>query len=235
LLLDLDGTLAPIAPTPGEARVPQTTLDSLRRLAAADWRVAIISGRGRDDARRLVPLHGVRIFGSHGLEGSWPGRAPVRITPAVRRRLRTLTREAEQLAEPWRGVLVENKPAGLAIHDRGVAASRLGAWRRQLGGWLRTRDLAGLETIRGRRVVELRPAGVHKGLVLRALGPGGAGTRIDESLVGCGDDRTDEDLFRELEGLGLSILIGRARLTAARERLPSPAALARFLRRLSRP
>ena len=57
--------------------------------------------------------------------------------------------------------------------------------------------------------------------------------RRDASLVAIGDDRTDEDLFRELAGRGLTIRIGRPGIvTAADHRLASPAAVLRFLLRL---
>ena len=63
--------------------------------------------------------------------------------------------------------------------------------------------------------------------------PGRAGARPDYSVVAIGDDRTDEDLFLALQGVGLSVRVGRAiKSTHATARLPSPAAVQRFLQRL---
>ncbi len=57
----------------------------------------------------------------------------------------------------------------------------------------------------------------------------------DASLVGVGDDRTDEDLFRALRGRGLAVRVGRPGLrSAARCRLSSPVAVQRFLAELAR-
>jgi trehalose 6-phosphate synthase/phosphatase len=125
---------------------------------------------------------------------------------------------------------VERKPAGVAFHDREVPAAHLRRWRRELRAWLERRDLEGLETLRGRRVVELRPRGVHKGSVAGRLLERIPGRRRDESLVAIGDDRTDEDLFRAIGKRGLTLRVGRAGVrTAAQGRLPSPAAVRRLL------
>ena len=67
---DLDGTLAPIVERASEARVPAGTLAVLERLSGGA-RVAIITGRDLNTARRMVPVVGVTVIGSHGLEASF--------------------------------------------------------------------------------------------------------------------------------------------------------------------
>ena len=68
----------------------------------------------------------------------------------------------------------------------------------------------------------------------RLLGRASA-RRRDESLVAIGDDRTDEDLFRAVGKRGLTVRVGRPGVrTAAEARLPSPAAVRRFLTDLAR-
>jgi trehalose-phosphatase len=234
LLLDLDGTLAPIAPTPESARVPPATLEALRRLGRSGWTVAIVSGRPSSQVRRLVPVRGVRVFGSHGLEGSWRGGRVTKPDAALRRRLASLARAGARLATGTPGVRVERKPAGIAIHDRKVAPARLSPWRRDLAAWLDGQDLEGLEVLKGRRVLELRPRGIHKGTVATRLLERSSRRRGDDSLVAIGDDRTDEDLFEAVGNRGLTIRVGRAGVrTAARERLASPAAVRRFLAALA--
>ena len=66
---DLDGTLAPIVPAAADARVPGAMLDAVARLARVA-RVAVITGRDLNTARRMLPCEDVIIFGSHGLESS---------------------------------------------------------------------------------------------------------------------------------------------------------------------
>jgi len=235
LLLDLDGTLAPIVRTPSRATVPPRTLEALRRLVKQGWTVAIVTGRPATEARRLVPVRGIKIFGGHGLEGSWSRRGSRRSNPGLRRRLAELARTARRLARGTPGLLVEHKPSGLALHDRQVPRGLRASWHRRLDEWLDREDLRGLERIDGKCVTELRPAGAHKGQVVATLPTRKDAPVPDASLVGVGDDRTDEDLFRALRGRGLAIRVGRPGVhSAARRRLTSPAAVQRFLAELAR-
>ncbi len=68
LLLDVDGTLAPIVDRPEDAAVPPETRTELERLRGRYALVACISGRSGVDARRVVGVDGLRYVGSHGLE-----------------------------------------------------------------------------------------------------------------------------------------------------------------------
>ena len=67
LLLDVDGTLAPIVARPGDAAVPAATRDLLRDLAGRYALVACVSGRPEEDARRVVRVDGLVYVGEHGL------------------------------------------------------------------------------------------------------------------------------------------------------------------------
>jgi len=68
VLLDVDGTLAPIAPRPEDAVVPDETRRILRQLVDRYALVACISGRVGDEAAALVGVGGVVGVGEHGLE-----------------------------------------------------------------------------------------------------------------------------------------------------------------------
>jgi trehalose-phosphatase len=178
----------------------------------------------------MVPVRGIRVFGSHGMEGSWSGRETRPALKSLRRRLQTLGRAAEKLAASTTGVLVERKPAGIAFHDRNVPRSELAAWRRALRDWLASQHTEGLEKMRGKRVLELRPEGVNKGLVVQWMPVPENAKLPDRSLVAAGDDETDEDLFRAVLGKGVTIRVGAPRKgTVAEERLPSPLAVQSFL------
>jgi len=235
LLLDLDGTLAPIAPTPESARVPRATLQALCALVAQGWTIAVVSGRPSSQVRGLIAIRAVKAFGSHGLEGSWTGGRTTTLDPTIRKRLARLARDGARLAATTPGARVERKPAGVAFHDRKVPPARLRRWRDRLRTWLEHQDLKGLESLKGRRVLELRPAGTHKGSVAkRLLEHSPDPENNDDSLVAIGDDRTDEDLFRAVGKRGLTVRVGRAGVaTAARERLPSPISVQRFLTTLA--
>ena len=234
LLVDLDGTLAPIAPSPDEVVVPEGALRSLGRLARGGWRVAVVSGRALADVRRLVDVEGVLSFGSHGLEGSWGGREAPGPSLAVRQRLAAIGGPAKRLTWHVPGSRVEVKPAGIAFHDREVAEHDLERWRQLVDELLASSDLSGLERFEGRRVVELRPKGEHKGKILQRMPRRSSVAGHDASLVALGDDRTDEELFEVLGSRGLSVVVGDgSEPTHAVRRLGSPADVAEFLERVA--
>jgi trehalose 6-phosphate phosphatase len=228
LILDLDGTLAPIAPSPENARVPPHVLASMRALIDAGWHIAVVSGRSARQTKAMVPVPGVAIFGSHGAERL--GRPLPRRFNAVRARLGRLARRAGEMAARFPRVRVERKPVGLAFHDRALARGERARWHRRLAAWLATQDLSGLQVLHGKRVIELRPAGVDKSAVVSTFPPSRGWHRFDPSLVVIGDDRTDEDLFDAVSRLAVSIRVGRKGIRSrATHRLPSPVAVARFL------
>lgn len=69
LLLDYDGTLAPIAPHPDLATLPSETRSVLQRLSNhSDVYIAIISGRSVENVQKMVGIEGITYAGNHGLE-----------------------------------------------------------------------------------------------------------------------------------------------------------------------
>ena len=69
IMLDIDGTLSPIAPRPQDAVVPPATRRAVATLASrADVHVVLVSGRGAADARRLVSVGNTWVIGNHGIE-----------------------------------------------------------------------------------------------------------------------------------------------------------------------
>lgn len=69
LLLDYDGTLAPIAPHPDLATLSPEIKNVLFKLSNhSDVYVAIISGRNVDNVKKMVGIDGITYAGNHGLE-----------------------------------------------------------------------------------------------------------------------------------------------------------------------
>lgn len=183
---DLDGTLSPIQERAGDARVPESTLAVLERLTSAA-RVAVITGRDLNTARRMVPVRDVIIIGSHGLEPSFDSD----LLPAIDRvSLSAALEGIEQrviTAVPSAFLHIERKAISTAFHYR--AAPELEIPLRKaldpLPEGLRLRD--------GRMVLEVLPAAESgKGLALAAL----AKQFRSHSLFVLGDDATDVDMFR---------------------------------------
>ena len=127
LLLDVDGTLAPIAPHPALARIPDETRRSIASLAAnPNVVVVLVSGRAAHDARRLVGVEGVWTIGNHGAEVMDPdGEVAV---DEIGCSLCGFDRADAQtfstpLLAPLKGVVLENKTWTLSVHYPGGGRS----------------------------------------------------------------------------------------------------------------
>lgn len=228
VLLDFDGTLAPIARDPGRVRPTEGLLRTLERLAAR-CPVAVISGRDARDVRDRVGVEGLWYAGSHGLD---------LVSPAGDRRLRgeearpALDRAEDRLRDELgeiAGVEVERKELALAVHYRGASETVVDDLERAVG-----RALQGEPDLRrseGKKVFELRPRTEwDKGRAVEHI----LGRIGDEDAVPLylGDDLTDEDAFRALRGRGIGILVrgeDRPERTAAGYTLSGPREVATFL------
>jgi trehalose 6-phosphate phosphatase len=225
LFLDFDGTLVELADTPGAIRVAPDLLPLLERLRQAlDGRVAIVSGRAIADLERHLPDAGIAFSGSHGLELRFADGT--RLPLSVPIGLDDVRAEVERFAAPVPGLIVEGKPAGIALHYR-LAPDHGARAEAYVAALARARGFA---VQRGAMVIELRPGGATKGDALKAFmtEPDFAGAR--PWFVG--DDLTDEHAFEAAAASGgAGILVGPARETAARYRLDSVGAVAGWLRR----
>ena len=183
LVLDVDGTLAPIAPRPELAEIPAETRAELERLADRYLLVAGVSGRAGEDARRLVGVDGIEIVGNHGLE----------LDP----RAHELAAEIAAFRDAV-GLPVEDKTLSLTYHYR--EAEDEGAARRELEQVADRARAAGLDARWGRKVLEIRPpVEADKGTAVRTLLER-SGARLG---LYAGDDTTDLDGFAGLRSAGL--------------------------------
>jgi len=223
LYLDFDGTLVEIAATPDgvvvEPLVPALLAALSRRL---EGRLALISGRAIDTLNALVAVPGLAISGSHGVETLWSdGR---RAGPVRAAGLDAAIAAIRGFADGRAGLLIEEKPFGVALHYRGAPAAEHDAHALVRG----LAETTGLDVQTGKMVIELRPAGVNKGDALRRLQAAAPFATYRPVFVG--DDDTDEAAFvaaAELGGCG--VLVGPARATAARYRVDDVAAVRRWL------
>lgn len=214
LFLDFDGTLVDIAPRPDAVEVSDELRDLLTRLRdRLQGRVAILTGRPSGDIARMVDQASLAIAGHHGLETRHGDRSVAVDRPDI---LDELIAELRQLEQEYPGVLVEEKPLGVALHFRGAPDAEP-ACRRAIE---RAAERSGLEVQPGKMLFELKPRGPNKGEALRRLmdEPPFAGT----IPVFLGDDLTDEPAFAAAQELGgAGVLIGDRTPTAARYRLSS--------------
>lgn len=197
VLLDVDGTLAPITRHAEDAAVPETTRTRLSDVARTYCVVACVSGRRATEARRIVSIGRLSYIGNHGIEFLRPAAREPELDPAMRdwaRRVQAFAREADTPALSRVRVRLEDKDAIAGFHWRGApdepaaeAAVRAIAQR--------AHD-AGLGTHWGRKVLEVRPAvPFDKGAGIERL-LDGTGVR---TAVYAGDDATDLDAFAALD------------------------------------
>ena len=199
ILLDIDGTLAPIAPRPEEAIVPAGTQRTLARLAASpDVAVALVTGRTVADAARMIDVSGAWIVGNHGLEMRAPS-GELETSPDARQYESVVARARERLRaviSEVPGAWIEDKRWSLSVHYRQVPGQFITAViaaAREVGA-----D-SGLRITDGKKIVELRPPiAVDKGSAALLLAQRMGARRAGASLLFSGDDRTDEDAFRAI-------------------------------------
>jgi len=222
---DYDGTLAPIVDVPAEARPRRESVAALRALAALpDTSVAVISGRSLHDLAALSRLpEEIHLVGSHGTEFD-VGFARALPPEALALRDR-VTEDMHAIAAPRPGVLVEHKPAGVALHYR-QASDEDGA-----AALTAVRDgpaqLPGVHAREGKRVIELAVVHADKGFALDAIRHQVGAT----AAMFVGDDVTDEDAFSRLTGPDLGIKVGSG-ATFAELRVDDTDDVARLLARL---
>jgi len=197
LLLDLDGTLLDIAPTPDAVRVPDGLADTLQRLRNhLGGALAVVTGRPIEQIDALLPGIPYAIAGEHGgAIRHAPGDPVVRAVlpdPPVE-----WVMQAARLVEAHPGTLLEQKQRGFVFHYRSVP---------EIGPLLREAALALIESeahrfglMEASMAWEVRPRGVDKGSAVEAL-------MQDAPFAGrqpvfIGDDVTDEDGMRAAQGL----------------------------------
>ena len=83
ILLDVDGTLAPIVRHASDAHVPEATRALLIRIERRYGTVACVSGRRASDARRIVSIGSFTYVGNHGAELLRPGAMEPTVDPEV--------------------------------------------------------------------------------------------------------------------------------------------------------
>ncbi|MCC6747194.1 MAG: trehalose-phosphatase [Deltaproteobacteria bacterium] len=233
VLVDLDGTLIPFAPTPEEARPTPEVLDVLGRLASTSGLfVAVVSGRRRDDLDRMFhDLPGLRLVAEHGgwrrTETGWHAQASPEAAPAVG----PLAEELDAATRRFAGARVERKTWSVALHYRGVSACGRPALSRAteltIAPWLELHPE--FERLEGEAVTEVRPRWLRKTSAVDWLRER-AGARA--RLLAFGDDATDEDMFAALGLVDEGVRVGPppAHETHARWMLAGPPEVLRFLR-----
>lgn len=209
--LDIDGTLVEFTNDPARIKMPSGVPRLLDTLAhASGGAVALITGRALADVDRLFPGQRIAAAGHHGLERrSADGRidrhaAHPHALDMARRHLAVLVRDHPRL-------LLEDKGISLALHYR--RAPRLGPFANRVMRELQVALGERFCVQRGKRVVELAPAGRDKGAAIAAFMREAPFRGRTPFFIG--DDITDEYGFAVVNRLGgYAVKVGRGASTA---------------------
>ncbi len=233
LFLDYDGTLAEFAPTPDHVIPDREVIELVTRLVnLPTMRVVVISGRRLNQIQALLPMPGVLLAGTYGVELQLPnGERCERIAlDRVRPTLDQLKPRWAQLIAGRRGYFLEDKGWSLALHARFAEAAEaegvLSQARHQASELLKPDRF---RLLGGQRFLEIAPLDINKGTTVdyvlnRFAWPGALPVYL-------GDDDKDEEAFAAIKAHhGLSIIVSaQPRPTLADWRLDSPASVRRWL------
>jgi trehalose 6-phosphate phosphatase len=228
LFLDYDGTLAEFAPTPDHVMPDRQVIDLVTRLAKCERaRVTILSGRRMEHIRKLLPVSGITLAGTYGIEVQHPVEGPtVRLDAAlIRPTLDEIKARWTELLRDRSGFYLEDKGLALALHARFAEeeeAERVLAQAREFLAPVRKLPEV-FRVLGGFRFLEVGPTQAGKGasvayLLGRYAWPGAL-------LVFVGDDDKDEEAFEVIKTHdGIAVVTALAdRPTHAQYRLESPA------------
>lgn len=208
LFLDFDGTLSDIVPDPATA-VPRESVMPLLKCCSHSLKLAVVSGRDRQDLKHRIGEENIFYAGCHGFAISGPGGFHFEVEEAkdILPDLNLARELLTSVINEYEGAILETKKYFLAIHYRMVNKDRAQELKEKISA------IAGkfhtLELREGKMVIEIAP---HI-----QWGKGHAIGKLCEVLeikapltvpIYLGDDLTDEDAFKRLKGLGIGIKVG---------------------------
>jgi trehalose 6-phosphate phosphatase len=230
LLLDVDGTLLDIAPTPHTVHVPESLLKALVRVGErTQGACALVSGRPIADLDLIFTPLRLPAVGGHGAEIRPDPKQDAHAHRAMPLD-RTLKRRLLAVANRYEGVATEDKGYSLALHFRLALDSGLSVVD-DVFQVCKAFPADSYELLSGKAVIEVKSVGFNKGTAVRELMtyPPFAG----RAPIFIGDDTTDEDAFEVVpEFKGLSISVGR-RVPGVDAVFETPAEVRRWLERVA--
>jgi trehalose 6-phosphate phosphatase len=203
LLLDIDGTLLDIAPTPESVTVPRRLKPTIETLfQRTSGALAFISGRRIETIDRLFAPLKLPSVGCHGAEFRAGGGDDIDEGACLPEQLK---RRIVEIAGIAPGICIEDKVHTIAIHFRrapGAGPAVLRALAEQRSALM----AADLQLLNGKSVIEIKPRWFNKGTGVARLmqHPPFRG----RTPVFLGDDTTDQDVFKMLplyDGLGYAV------------------------------
>ncbi|MEE8607307.1 MAG: bifunctional alpha,alpha-trehalose-phosphate synthase (UDP-forming)/trehalose-phosphatase [Nitrospiraceae bacterium] len=229
LLLDYDGTLVPFVEHPQMAKPAVELLNVLGRLSGDQkTEIVLISGRDRDTLKSWFGTLNIGLVAEHGAwvkkkNGDWKISEP--LTNEWRPQILPLL---EIYADRLPGSFIEQKEFSIVWHYR-MADPELSSIKAKelMDDLVRFTANIDIQVLRGSKAVEVRNAGVNKGIAALRWG-----SKDFDFMMAIGDDWTDEDLFKVLPETAYSIRVGTTQ-SYARFNLPSPTEALKLLKELA--
>lgn len=236
LFLDYDGTLADFAPTPDDIFPEPEIIALITRLNQhPKIRTAVVSGRRLDHLRALLPIPGLVLAGTYGVEILLQdGKVHHRLVyEVIRPHLDDLKPLWQDLIANRQGFYLEDKGWSLALHARFAGdrdAGKLLAQAKELAASQIDLDL--FRILGGHKFLETSPIKANKGNTIHYF--------LDQYSPGeclpiyIGDDDKDEEAFQVVEQRGgVAIMVSeKPRMSHAELRLPDPPAVLKWLESL---
>ena len=229
--LDYDGTLTPIVDNPDKAIIAENTRGVINQLAES-FDTAIVTGRSLNKIQDLMKLENCYYAGSHGWDIQGPKGSEIRkrIGEKFLSRFKKAMKMLDEILDRFEGASVEDNVFSISIHYRKLDESKVGELEEEVD---RIVEKLGMLKRTGKMVFEIRPAfNWHKGKAVDYLVKLLQDQDEDIIPVYIGDDDTDEDAFKALNGRGISVIVTDEpsdKNTHADLRLSDPSEVREFL------
>ncbi|CAN5348541.1 bifunctional alpha,alpha-trehalose-phosphate synthase (UDP-forming)/trehalose-phosphatase [soil metagenome] len=228
LLVDFDGTLAPIVNDPAEAR-PSGDLQNILINLAESSDVVVISGRNRSFLEKTFTGIPVHLVAEHGAFLKKPDHPWERLDLSTDDWVDPVRSTMNYFVDRFPGSFIEEKETAIAWHYRMVENDDIEGQAIDLSTQLRrVSSSIPLTVIQGSKVVEVKPAQHSKGTVALTL----VDQKSYDFIVSIGDDTTDEDMFRQLPNWAYTMKVGPG-MSFARYRLARQQDVEILLKRMS--
>jgi trehalose 6-phosphate phosphatase len=241
LFLDYDGTLADFSRTPEVLKPDRKLINLIRRLAAKNRiRIAIVSGRRLKDLQTLLPVDGIYLAATYGIEVQTPESERIQREDysVIRPYLERLKPLWQEIINRREGFFLEDKGWALAVHARFApekeAIRVISSIQHTLDQDLITDEY---RLIKHKRFLEISSAKAHKGKTVSFLL--NSFPISDARLVYIGDDDNDSEAFDTIHlfgGIAISVkqYFGYVRSSGGDYVLKSPKAVRKWLENLAK-
>lgn len=212
--LDYDGTLIPFTKFPQDAKINDTAINIINLLTQDNRNdVVIISGRDKNFLEQQFCYQNVTLIAEHGYlikypSGDWKKTSLVKLE---------WKSEIEEIFGRYinkcPGSIIEKKEGSIAWHyrnsDAECASEHVPDLKNELSVYSKSKKDE-ITILNGNKVIEVKSSNFNKGSIALSFL---TRNRYD-FILGIGDDRTDEDLFRALPAEAITIKIALVPTTA---------------------